>query len=102
MAKKARKKEKLKSLQVLRQRKHNKQSELQLKQRKTEMALKTELMHKLEVHFATVDTLQLEVADNVLADFLVILEDPAITSLYTYTQDYVDEHLFTFTPRAIF
>ena len=93
----------LKSLRVLRQRRISKREELKLKQKKTEFALKTELMHRLDVQLSANDAVEVEVAPNVLADFLVVLEDPAITSLYDFEQDVGqgDDSLFIFRSKNI-
>lgn len=93
----AKKQKGLRSLQVLKARKQNKRGEEQLKQKKMELALKAELLHKLEVQFTSVDAVQIEVQESVLPLFILVLEDTAITSLYDYEQ--VSQSLFIFRPK---
>ena len=99
MADTKKKKQGLKSTQVWKYRRANRNRDEQLKQRKLEMALKTELTHKLDVQFASNEAVEIEVAENALASFLVLLDDPEITSLYTFEQ--VDDSLFVFRPNSI-
>ena len=89
----------LRSLQVIRSRKQNKRSEEQLKQKKTELALKAELLHRLEVQFTSVDAVEIEVAERVLPLFILVLEDSAVTSLYDYEQ--ISQSLFIFRPKQL-
>lgn len=90
---------KLKSTQFLRRRKKQKEDN-KLQQRKFEQAIRTELLHKLEVQLRSVDAVEFEVSERALADFLVVLEDPSITAMYDYEQ--VDDALFVFRPKHLF
>lgn len=98
---KATKQKGLKSLAVLRQRHIGRKADRALRQKKIEMALKSELTHRLEVQFSNVDVtvVMLEVQDNVLATFMIVLEDTAITSLYEFDQ--VGPNLFEFRLKEL-
>lgn len=89
----------LRSLQVLRQRRENRRGQQNLQQKKTELALKAELLHRLEVQFVTNDAVEIEVQNpNVLPDFISVLEDPSVSGIYDYEQ--VDESLFVFRQKT--
>ena len=90
---------KLKSLQFLRRRKNQKDNS-KLQQKKFEQALRTELLHKLEVQLRTADAVEFEVSGRALADFIVVLEDPSVTAMYDFEQ--VDDNLFIFRPKHLF
>lgn len=89
----------LRSVEVLKHRRQRKHSEVQLQQKKTELALKTELLHRLEVQFVSNDAIEIEVAENVLPEFMLVLDDVAVTSLYDYEQ--VSASLFIFRPKQL-
>lgn len=90
----------LRSLQVLRQRRENRRSSQALQQKKTELALKSELLQRLESQNGS-DAVEIEVQNpNVLPDFISVLEDPAVSRDYDYEQ--VDESLFIFRAKRIF
>lgn len=88
----------LKSVQALQKRKQMNKLDAQLKEKKHALAIKAELQHKLETVLASADAVEIEVADNALADFIVILDDPAF-GLYAYEQ--VDDNLFIFRAKDI-
>lgn len=91
----AKKQRGLRSLQVLRQRRENKHNEQKLKQKKTELALKAELLHRLEVQFVSNDAVEIEVVNPmVLPDFISVLEDPSISGIYDYEQVAEDRFVF--------
>lgn len=88
----------LKSVQALQKRKQLNKMDAQLKEKKHSLAIRSELQHKLETELASADAIEIEVADNALADFIVILDDP-IFALYTWEQ--VDDNLFIFRSKDI-
>ena len=89
----------LKSLQVLQHRKLSSNSTEQLKQKKLELAVKTELMHKLSVQLQSYDAVEFEVREDIIPIFLVILEDPALAALYDFEQ--VSDSLYVFHSKEI-
>lgn len=95
----AKKSKGLKSLQVIQHRKVSSSSTEQLKQKKQELAIRTELLHKLSVQLQSYDAVEIEVREDALPLFMVVLEDPALTALYNFEQ--VDSSLFIFRSKEI-
>lgn len=89
----------LKSLQVFQHRKVSGSSTEQLKQKKQELAIRTELLHKLSVQLQTYDSVEIEVREDALPLFMVVLEDPALTAIYNFRQ--VGDALFIFRSKEI-
>lgn len=89
----------LRSLQVWKHRHANRNRDAQFKEKKMELALRTELLHRLEVQLTTADAVMIEVAEKVLPTFLVVLESPSVSEMYDFEQK--DVTLFVFWAKTI-